>query len=700
MRLLLAFFLFLLPALASAQATATLVADSVTVTADKQLIAEGNVQVFYDGTRLSAYRITYDQTGDRLTIDGPILIVSPEGTILSADRADLDPQLENGLLRGARLVLDQQLQLAANDIERVDGQYSAMRQVAATSCQVCGNRPPLWEIRTASVIYDEAEKQIYFKDSTFLIRGVPVFWLPQMRLPDPTLERATGFLIPSIVTTDQLGFGVRVPYFLTFGPSRDLTLIPYVSPQTRTLEYRYRQAFALGDMNFTGAISQDSLQPGETRGYLFADGGVDLGNDYQLGILIEAVTDPSYLLDYNFSDQDRLNSGVRLTRVQDFSLLRADITYYQTLRADEENERLPPLVGEWTWEHRYTPDQIGGILTLSSGAQSFYSPGVAEGPDGLDMVRFGGTADWQNDWILPAGFLAQAAGRLDGYAYAIANDPGYDSFVTQASPAVAVTLRWPLIRSSDGASNVIEPMAALGWNAVLGGDVPNEDSTLVEFDQANLFALTRFPGLDAHEFGTRATLGLNWTRVGRNGTESTMTFGRIWRSTVDDQFTTTSGLQNKKSDWLVAGQFDLSGGFSLNARTILNPEFDLSRTEARLDWANPIIAVGAAYIFLPPDDAEDRPAAVSEWTVDAAYEIDERWEIRASGRYNVAVDEPAYAGLGVGWRNECVTVDLSLFRRYTSSTIVDPTTSLGLSVNLNGFSAGRSDSAAAGTCRG
>jgi LPS-assembly protein len=690
----------LLPGVAVAQMTATLVADTVTVTADRRLIAEGNVEVFYDGTRLSASRITYDQTADRLTIEGPILIVSPQGAILSADSADLDPRLENGLLRGARLVLDQQLQLAANDLERVDGQFSAMRQVAATSCQVCGNRPPLWEIRAASVIYDEAAQQIYFKDSTFLIRGVPVFWLPQMRLPDPELERANGFLIPSIVTTDQLGFGVRVPYFLTFGPSRDLTLTPYVSTETRTLEFRYRQAFASGDLGFTGAISQDSLMPGETRGYLFVAGGFDLGDDYRLGVVVEAVSDPSYLLDYNFSDQDRLNSGLRLTRVEETSLLVADVTYYQTLRADEENETLPPIVGEWTWENRYLPDMAGGVLTLTANAQSFYSPGVAAGPDGLDMARLGGTGDWQRDWFLPSGLVAQAAGRVDATAYAIANDPGYDSLVAQIAPAAAVTLRFPLIRSGGGVSNVLEPMVGLGWNTVLGGDVPNADSTLVEFDQANLFALTRFPGLDAHEFGTRATIGLNWTRVGRNGNESTMTFGRIYRTTIDDQFTATSGLRNRKSDWLIAGQFDLVSGFSLNARTILNSELDLSRTEARLDWANPVLDLGAAYIFLPPDTGEDRPTAVSEWTVDAAYDINDRWEIRATGRYNVAADEPAYAGLGVGWRNECVTVDLSLFRRYTSSTIVDPTTSLGLSVNLNGFSAGRSDSAPAGTCPG
>jgi LPS-assembly protein len=138
MRFILACLLTLLPIMASAQAAATLVADTVFVPAgNQQLIAEGNVEVFFEGTRLSARRITFDQAADRLTIDGPVFIVTPDGTILTADTASLDPQLENGILRGARLVLDQQLQLAANQIDRVDGRFTQLYQVAATSCHIC-----------------------------------------------------------------------------------------------------------------------------------------------------------------------------------------------------------------------------------------------------------------------------------------------------------------------------------------------------------------------------------------------------------------------------------------------------------------------------------------------------------------------------------------------------------------------------------
>ena len=41
--------------------------------------------------------------------------------------------------------------------------------------------------------------------------------------------------------------------------------------------------------------------------------------------------------------------------------------------------------------------------------------------------------------------------------------------------------------------------------------------------------------------------------------------------------------------------------------------------------------------------------------------------------------------MGIGYRNECVNIDLSLSRRFTSSTNVEPSTDVGLTVSLNGF---------------
>ncbi len=71
-------------------------------------------------------------------------------------------------------------------------------------------------------------------------------------------------------------------------------------------------------------------------------------------------------------------------------------------------------------------------------------------------------------------------------------------------------LRWPWVASGPrGVGHVIEPIAQFVISPTDTPDLPNEDSTLVEFDEGNLFALNRFAGSDARERGVRANLGLS-----------------------------------------------------------------------------------------------------------------------------------------------------------------------------------------------
>ena len=700
MRALLAAFLLLLvlPLPARAQTgAANLIADSLSVTRDGALSARGNVVAWFDGYRLEATAIAYDPASDQLTIEGPLLITTPDGMILTADAATLDPGFRDALLTGARLVLDRQLQLAAAQIARIDGRYNALDKAAVTSCRICDGRAPLWEIRARRVIHDETERQLYFDDARLLVRGVPVLWLPYLRLPDPTLDRAAGFLVPRPLAQTQLGLGLRIPYFLPLGPSRDLTFTPWLSPETRTLEFRFRQAFRAGETEVRGALGRDSIRPGEWRGYLMAEGSFDLGRDFVLGFDIEAVTDRAYLFDYSFSDQDRLASRLTLTQLRNDGLIEGRVTYFETLRDDERNASLPPFVGFLEWERRLTPT-FGGGLTIASSFEGFVRPETDPAFESRDMARAGLSADWRADRVLGQGVLAESALRLAFDAYLISDDPENESAVPRLVPQGAVTLRWPLLRGEGkGATVLLEPLASIGWAQAIGGPVPNEDSLLVEFDEGNLLALTRFPGADAVEEGLRATLGVNLVRNATDGSEIALTFGRILHDEVAD-FTETSGLSGLSSDWLVAGHVVLPGGFRLNGRTLIGDAFNFGRSEGRLDWSNPRLSIAAAYVYLPPDVEENRPSAASEWTVDGLYRIDDRWEIRADARYDVALGEPARAGFGIGWRNECVTVDLSIARRYTSSTFVKPKTSFDLTVNLNGFSTGRMTGTVAGSC--
>lgn len=143
---------------ASAQdGLATLVADDVRILSDERLMAEGNVEVLWQGVTLKARRIFYDRNQDEVTIEGPMTLVEGPDQIALASSAELSSDLTRGVLKSARIVLDQQMQIAANEVARTGGRYTKMTRVVASSCQVCpgGRQVPLWEIRSAEVLHDE-----------------------------------------------------------------------------------------------------------------------------------------------------------------------------------------------------------------------------------------------------------------------------------------------------------------------------------------------------------------------------------------------------------------------------------------------------------------------------------------------------------------------------------------------------------------
>ena len=702
MRALLTLTLILLVAAlpARAQAPAALVADRLDILAGDRLVATGNVEVLQNGTRLRAARVEYDRSENRLTIAGPITVTDASGALLTADSAELSADLRDGLLRGARLVLDQQLQMAANEVNRIGGRYTQLSHTVASSCRVCAAQPtPLWEIRARRVIHDQQERQIYFDSAQFRFAGVPVMWVPRLRMPDPTLTRATGFLMPSFVSSSRLGVGMRLPYFVKLGDSRDLTLTPFLATKNaRSLGLRYRQAFRAGQFAIDGTLSYDDLLPGR-RGYVTTTGTFDLGRGFALKFSGEAVSDRAYLQDYGISNKDRLSSRAEITRTRRGEYISGRLIHFHSIRAGEVNSTLPSLVGDLTWTRRIAVPGIGGTATLGLQTHGHRRSSQTDGDDGRDVVRTTLHADWRRDWVLPGGVLAAVQAGVAADLHRVGQDRRFADRIGSHTPQALVELRWPLTRvTASGATEVLEPVLQLAWSRA-PNTVPNEDSTLIEFDEGNLFALSRFPGADRRESGTRANLGLGWTRIGPGGWTLAALAGRVLRLTDRGQFTAASGLSGSKSDWLAALNVSAPDGWAFQGRAVFDDRLDLARSELRLRLERQRYGLSTAWIWAEADIAETRPTNTSEWVMDARYQLSDNWAAMASGRYDFTADRATSGGLGLEFANECLRVDLSLSRRFTSSTSVRPTTDFGLSVDLVGFGSGRAAGPVGRACR-
>jgi len=706
-----AFVLLFLTVLFSGTTTATaqtpptgaavLVADKVWIDGQDTLTAEGHVEILYGETRIKASRITYSGSDGSLKIDGPITLIDGPDILVLANSAQMDGDLRNGILRSARMVLGQQLQLAAAEIHRVDGRYTQLYKTVASSCQVCSKNPvPLWQIRARRIIHDQQEQQLYFDDAVLQVAGIPVFYLPRLRLPDPNLKRATGFLVPTFKSTSKLGAGIKVPYFIKLGDHADITLTPYLSASTTTVELKFRRAFRTGDISFESAYSSDDILPGQERGYFFGEGRFDLPRDFVLKFNIETASDRNYLLDYGYSDKDRLQSGIEISRARRDELIAAEVLHYHSLRASEDNDTLPTLVGNLTYHRRFHPALTGGELGLRFDAHSHYRTSTIAGDSGRDLSRASLRLDWKRGWTLHNGMVASILGEVNADYYTINQGLAGELNGTHFTPAAAIELRWPFVKTTaTGASHILEPVVQLVWSDETAANIPDEDSRLVEFDEGNLFSLSRFPGADVYERGLRANVGVTWTRYDPTGWSLGLTVGRIFRDDNLGQFQDSTGLSGQNSQWLTAFQLKLPNNLAVTNRSIFDNSFNFSKNETRLTWQTAKLGLGTSYIWMDAEPYENRLIDTSEWTFDAAYKLAPDWTGKMDWRYDFIAGEAAYAGIGLEYRSECVKVDLSLSRRFTSSGSLTPTTDFGLTVSLTGFGAGNSGSARARRCR-
>ncbi|WP_372573171.1 LPS-assembly protein LptD [Ruegeria jejuensis] len=668
------------------QTPALLVADQVFITPERQLIAEGNVEAYQGDVRLRAQKITFDRESGTLSIEGPIRIDQGGEITILANAAEMDQGLQNGLLRGARMVFEQQVQLASLQMTRVGGRYTQLYKTAVTSCHVCEDgRPPLWQIRAQKVTHDQAERQLYFEGAQFRVLDVPVFYFPALRLPDPTLKRASGFLVPSIRSTSQLGIGVRVPYFFKLGDHRDLTLTPYLSPKTRTLGFRYRQAFRRGRININGAYTRDDILRGQDRGYLFADGAFALNNGYKLSFDLKTVSDDGYLLDYGLPDFDRLRSQVALERTTRDEAFLARFIHYKSLRDDDQDGETASEVIDLDYQRRYFPSRIGGEFRLSFEGHAHHRSSN-EDIVGRDLARATADAAWDRHWILGAGLRTDLhlGTSVDGFE--IRDDTTSPDSILRATPRAALTLRYPMTRREDsGATQYLEPIAQMGWTHVTNSDVPNDESGFVEFDQGDLLRLSRFPAPDVREDGATFAYGLNWARFDPNGWQAYATIGQVFRQYANPNFTKTSGLNGTSSDLLLAGQIRMDNGLALTTRGLLNGSLNFNKAEVRADWFSDRLNFSSTYLWLGRDEQEDRDMAVSEVWFDGGYQVDPNWRALADVRYDIQDSRAVRTGIGAIYKNECLTINISLSRRYTSSTSVEPSTDFGISLSLDGF---------------
>ena len=661
-----------------------LVADRIVVDSEAGIVtAEGSVEVYYGDRTLTAERIIYNDKTGRIAATGPITLRDPSGVTVFADAAELDADLVNGLVTGARSVMGKNARLAAVEARRLDERYNTLSKAVYSPCKVCSEDPtPLWRIRARRVIHDEEERVIHYEDATFDVMGIPIAWLPYFRHPDPTVKRASGFLVPKFKSSSVYGYGIKVPYYLVLGDHSDLTITPFLMlEEDPILELEYRRAFESGDIRISGSATvNDYLGSTRFHGHLDSEGYFTTVDGINWGWDVTLVSDDRYFGRFDFTYPDRLTSEAYVRKYDRWGFFDVSGLYFQSLRIREAAGQIPWALPVLDGRYDLDDPWLGGRISLTASSHTLVRD------EGRDVIRLSLGTDWERQSILDWGLSLTAFAGVRGDLFVYGGDPTLgDGSEARLTGIAGVEVRYPLVTDTFiGMTHMIEPVVQ-AIVAPYGGndpDIPVEDSLVTEFDETNLIDRNHFSGLDNVEEGPRLNVLLRYELISGNGLDLDASLGRVFRVRPQLSFSSGSGLRETGSDYVASWSAGYAPYFKMRHRLRIDDEGSLTRNEVFGQVNVAPVAVSARYLFYEADPEIGAAIDREEITGSLRVGVTDNWSFLTFAQRDLALDSGVQYGGSVTFKNECCSVALALRRQQTGSANDPVSTSVNLEVKL------------------
>jgi len=669
-------------------------ANTVSYNETEQLItAEGDVEIVQDGKIVRAQKVIYNLPQDKVEAIGNVVMMEPNGDVYFSDRAELERKLKNAYVTKLRSVLADGSRFTADEGRHV-GAITEMKSASYTPCEPCKahpEKPAIWQIVAEKVTHDKDAHSISYDNAKFEVYGVPVMYTPYFSHSDGTIKQKSGFLPPKLSLNSQLGFGLTSKYYWAIDKSQDATIGARIfSRNSPQLLVEYRKRFDNAEIEFDTSGTYSNTE-GEFRGHLFGKGIWDINNNWRAGFENQLTTDDTYLKEYGLSADSVLENQVYLERFDNRDYFVARALAFQDVRVSNRAADQPNILPELQASFMGSPNQVlGGRWNAE-----FSSLNLLRQGSGQDVFRNSANLEWQRQDTSSLGFrnILTISARGDAYTISdrdetslVGGSGGANAF--RFYPFIHDVVSYPVSKNVGQAQIVIEPTVAFTASTKAKNDtgIPNEDSQDAQLDPTNIFDANRFPGIDRVEDGSHATYGVRTGVYTNDGSKGEVFVGQSYRlDNKDNPFPDGSGLSQQHSDvvgQVVAQYKDL---YSLNYRFQLNSD-NLQSERHELDGSATFgdLSLSTIYLYARNLDGTDLQDSRQQIYNSLNYKIDEEWAVNAAARYDLSsADEGLrYAGLGMIYTGQCVSITTTIKRTFADEDTGDNATEFSVQLGL------------------
>ena len=639
----------LIPVLLLAEQIETQIsADTINVDQGGNLFAEGNVLVQHGDNKIRAKALKFNKKTKEIKFTEIRDLEDGNAISLSAEEAVISSDLSEGIISAANLVLDKSIKIQTGEVRLKNGHISSVSGISrVTSCEECDGKEPNWYLSASSAKRDHDNSNIVYKDVTIRVKGLPIAYIPYLRMPDPSVNRARGFLVPEAVLTSNLASGLKIPYFVPLGLSSDLLITPYFSSKTRTLEYRFRKKFRNGGLTINGAFSDDDLVNNNLRYFSQLVGNFKLNYGVDLNFDIGRVGDASYLGDYVYSEESEFNSEVSLgkTIVEKQQFFDGDLSYLREKEQDNSLNEYYSLSGLYIKD--ISPVNLPGKLRLSANLNSSvnvnddnsFSRPPSSAQLGIDYNRQTsiGSLKFSNDLY----------GQYNSFVNSADAGTTNEEFSFQYGASTLISA--PFHARGKGKLILLKPKLLLSFNDQENDILGDYFIGTEELNWGNVFSGKKIRSLTESETGLSVSLGMERQVFWENGSHLELSFAASKIDNLTYTPTQTLGLEAQDLNYLGKFSYHTKNANSFGANALFSTKGRLIEGDFRGNYTQKNLNLGLNYQTI--DQAIDTRLAEDLRTMNftSEYSLSEDFQVNASGRYDLNNSKMAKTSFGLSF---------------------------------------------------
>jgi len=554
------------------------------------ITANGNVLLTKDKKKLHADQLIYNQSINKVTAKGNIILELATGEKIISQEIILDKDFAEAAIDNMHFIFSDGTVLSALSAYKFSNKKYALNNACYTACKIKPpHSNPLWQIKAKKVIIDKTNNRISYNNLFFEIYGIPIFFTPYFSHPTPDAPRKSGFLTPKIGINSYIGKHVTIPYYLNISPSSDFTLnTKFTSRRGILLNPGYRKLFSQGNLNFNlhitdaEGLTTENLKKNATRYYLQSK-AYFWKDELRFGFDINRTSDKTFTKNYQLIDENdtSLTSKFFLEKKNYNNNYKLTTLNFQNLSPNAKfnlNDApyvLPLFESKHLLKER---DQSNLYLKTHLALIEDSRLELKTKDDKIETTKFDTKKAsfnliHENHHIFDNGIVGtmHTSLRSEIFTYNFKNNsPSYTK--SRMIPQIYTDFKYPLI--SENNKIILEPITAITLmpHKDYNRDILSNDSQFTDLSDNNLFAPTRSSGIDLIENGSKVAYGLKSSiRTDAKG-KYNIVFGQAYNFYDKNHLSNYVGRTNWQYENL-----DISYRFELAKKTLslLRNEIDI-----------------------------------------------------------------------------------------------------------------------------